>query len=70
MPVQTWITADETLNTGSITYEISRNSGTTFTTCTKDSLTDITSQPSGNNLVLRVTITGEAELNAVAWGCM
>ena len=62
------IEAIKTLGTGTITYYISRNGGTTFTQCTEDAVTDISAQPSGTNIVVKAVITGNAELSAIAWG--
>jgi len=65
---QAVIEAIESLGTGSITYYISRDGGTTFTACTLDTVTDISAQPSGTSIVLKAVISGNAELLAVAWG--
>lgn len=65
-PTTALITADETLGTGSITYSVSRNNGTTWTTCTKETVTSISSQPTGTQLKWKAAITGNAELNAIA----
>lgn len=62
------VEAIETLGTGSITYYISRDGGTTFMACTLDAVTDISAQPSGTSIVLKAVISGNAELLAVAWG--
>ena len=58
--------ADETLGTGAITYYVSRDNGTTWTVCTKETVTSISSQPSGTQLKWKAVITGNAELNAIA----
>ena len=50
VPRQAWLTADKVLNTHTITYYISRNAGVNFTRITKDTLTDISSQPSGTSI--------------------
>jgi hypothetical protein len=65
-PTEALVTADETLGTGSITYYVSRDNGTTWTTCPKETVTSISSQPSGTQLKWKVAITGNAELNAIA----
>lgn len=62
------VEAVENLGSGAIDYYISRDDGTTFTQIQLDTPTDITTQPSGINVVLKVAITGGAELLAVAWG--
>ena len=59
----------QNLVTGTITYYISRDGGTTFTQCTLDAVIDIsTTQPNGTSIVLKAVITGNAELLAIAWG--
>lgn len=55
--------------TGSVKIEVSRDSGTTFTEVVFDSLTSISTQPSGTAMVCRLTLTGEVVLKNVAWGC-
>jgi hypothetical protein len=40
----------------------------TYTTCIKNNLVDISSQPSGTSIKLKTVISGNASLNAVAWG--
>lgn len=65
-PVEAMVMADETLGTGSITYSVSRDNGTTWTQCAKETVTSISSQPSGTQLKWKAAITGNAELNAIA----
>ncbi|ATF11143.1 carbohydrate-binding protein [Brevibacillus brevis X23] len=60
------IVGDETVNGGSIKYQASRDSGNTWTDVPAQTLTDISSQPVGTQLVVKAIITGNAELNA--WG--
>lgn len=60
------IIAEETLGTGSIAYSVSRDNGTTWTSVTKDTVTDISSQPSGTQMKWKAVITGDAELDAIA----
>jgi hypothetical protein len=67
-PTDAFITVEETLNTGAIAYAISRDNGATYTTATKDVLADISAQPAGTTIVTKAEITGDAELNAIAWG--
>ena len=66
VPAEAIVTADETLGTGSITYYVSRDNGTTWTSCAKDTVTNISAQPSGVQLKWKAVITGNAELNAIA----
>ncbi len=65
-PSEAIVIADETLNTGSITYSVSRDNGTTWTTCTKETMCSISAQPSGTQVKWKAVITGDAELNAIA----
>lgn len=65
-PTEAMVIADETLYTGTITYSVSRDNGTTWTQCTKETVTSISSQPSGTQVRWRAVITGNAELNAIA----
>jgi hypothetical protein len=65
-PAEAIVIADETLNTGAITYYVSRDSGTTWTQCTKETLTSISSQPTGTQLKWKAVISGDAELNSIA----
>ena len=45
-------------STDTFTCYISRDGGTTFTAVAEDTLVDITSQPSGSSLVVKVVVTG------------
>ncbi len=65
-PKEAMVIADETLNTGSISYYVSRDNGTTWTSCPKETVTSISSQPSGTQLKWKAVINGNAELNAIA----
>ena len=65
-PSQAIVMSDATLNSGTITYSVSRDNGTTWTTCTKETSCSISSQPSGTNLKWKAVITSDAELNAIA----
>jgi F5/8 type C domain. len=70
VPVSAWITADKEA-TGALTFYISRDGGTTFTECTLDDLTDISAQPNGSSVVVKVAFDGTSEiaqLNGIAWG--
>ena len=65
-PSEALVIADETLNTGSVVYYVSRNNGSNWTACTKETVCSISGQPSGTQLKWKAVVTGEAELNAVA----
>ena len=64
-PTEAMIVADETLGTGSIAYYVSRDNGTTWTACTKETVTNISAQPTGTQLKWKAVITGNAELNSI-----
>lgn len=69
IPVSTYVVADYTLSTGTIVFSISRDGGTTFLNCSLGVLTDISTEPSGSNIILKVVITGsDVTLNAVGYG--
>jgi hypothetical protein len=69
IPISAYITSDEALNSaGTITYYISRDNGGSFVQCTKDTLVDISSEPSGTFIVCKVVMTADAILKAIAWG--
>jgi len=65
-PKEAMVIADETLNTGTITYSVSRDNGTTWTQCAKDTVCNIQSQPSGTQVRWKAVITGNSELEAIA----
>lgn len=67
---QAIIEAEQTLGSGSITYSISRDNGATFTEINVDTLTDISAQPSGTEIVLKAVLTGDAQLLGIAWGSL
>lgn len=52
----------------SIKMEVSRNNGTNFTEVQNDTLTDISSQPAGASVIVRVTLTGKMKFRNIAWG--
>lgn len=54
--------ADVTLNSGTATYYASTDGGSTWTTIALADLARIVSVPSGSQLVARVVLTGDAEL--------
>lgn len=65
-PKEVIVIADETPGTGSITYQVSRDNGTNWTACAKDTVCNIDSQPSGTQIRWKASITGNAELEGVA----
>ncbi|MBI4115398.1 MAG: LamG domain-containing protein [Candidatus Omnitrophica bacterium] len=65
-PKEAMVIASETLNTGTITYSVSRDNGTTWTPCTKETVCNISSQPSGTQIKWKAAITGNAELESIA----
>ena len=66
VPSEAMVIADETLGAGTITYYVSRDGGTSWTQCNKETVTNISSQPSGTQVAWKAVITGNAELNAIA----
>ena len=66
VPTEAIVIADETLGTGTITYYVSRDNGITWTSCAKETVTNISTQPSGTQLRWKAVITGNAALNAIA----
>lgn len=70
-PSKGYLTADEELGSGgSFAYHLSRDDGTTWTSATKDTLADISAQPSGTSLRLKAVSSGANtnKLKAIAWG--
>lgn len=69
VPSKVFLVVDETLNTGTITYEASRDNGVSWKSIEKEKLLDVSDQPNGTKLVLRATITGNALLHswALSW---
>lgn len=64
-----WAVADwENVDGGSVELAISRNNGTTYTVLTNDTLTSISGQTAGLNMILRITLTGKLRLKNLAWG--
>lgn len=64
-----WVYGDYTLNGGSIEFAVSRDGGTTYTVLTHNRTIDISSQPAGTSMIMRVTMTGAVVFNNIAWGC-
>lgn len=65
-PTEAMIISDETLNTGSITYYVSRDNGITWTLCPQGAVVNIATQPTGTQLKWKAVINGNAELNGIA----
>ncbi len=65
-PTEAIVIADEVLNGGTITYYVSRDNGTTWTSCAKETLCSISGQPSGTQLKWKAVLTDAAELNAIS----
>ncbi|MGG4492758.1 discoidin domain-containing protein [Brevibacillus reuszeri] len=63
-PSKIVIVGDEVVAGGKIEYHASRDGGNTWTVVPAETLTDISSQPVGTELVVKATIHGNAELNA------
>ena len=68
VPSKIFISADETLESRKvITYYASRDGGTTWTACVKDILTDISSQPSGTSIKVKVNVSGGTSSTLKSW---
>lgn len=65
-PSEAIVIGSQTLGTGSITYYVSRNNGTNWTQCTNEQVCNLSSQPSGTQIRWKASITGNAELDAIA----
>ena len=65
-PKEAMVIADEILNTGSIAYSVSRDNGVTWTSCPKESVVNLNSQPQGTQLRWKAVIAGDAQLKAIA----
>ncbi len=65
-PTEAMVIADEALNTGGIAYSVSRDNGVTWTSCPKDTVVNINSQPSGTQVRWKSVISGDAQLKAMA----
>ena len=58
----------ESVENSTLKMEVSRDGGTTWTTLTLGELTDISSQPTGTSMIIRLTVTGKLKLKNIAWG--
>ena len=56
-------------DTGNVTYEVSRDGGTTWTAASKNIETDISAQPSGTSMILKATIPAGEKIDnwALLW---
>ena len=65
-----WIYVDIPLRfaDSSVKFEISRDNGTTWTELVHNTVTSITSQPAGTQIVYRVTLTNLVDFANLAWG--
>jgi hypothetical protein len=69
VPTKAYIISDVELHTGNINFYFSRDGGTTYTKIINlELLTDISTQPSGSNIILKVEIIGDAILNMIGYG--
>lgn len=70
VPKTLLLVVDHTLNSGQITYEVSRDGGMTWTQVAPEQTISLSAQPNGTSLMVRARITGDAVLNAWAysWG--
>ena len=55
-------------SSASVKFEISRDNGTTWTELAHNTVTSISSQPAGVQVIYRVTLTGQLLLHNLAWG--
>jgi hypothetical protein len=65
-PKEVIVIPDETPGTGSFTYYVSRNNGTNWTQCSKETAVSLAGQPSGTQVRWKAVISGDAELNGIA----
>lgn len=65
-----WCLVDwENIESGSITVELSRNNGTTYTPLNiNGNITSLSSQTTGVNMIVKVTMTGKLRFKNIAWG--
>ena len=66
VPTQVMIIPSEVLNTGTITYSISRDNGITWTVCPGSTVVDISAQPSGTQVRWKAVLTNDSKLSAIA----
>lgn len=66
VPAKVYATV-ETAGAGTLSVEISRDGGTTWTSGSPESLIDVSAQPSGSSLAVRLTFAGYS-VRGVAWG--
>lgn len=64
-----WVYIDSVAGTGgSVQAQISRDSGTTWTTIANNTIVSIDTQPAGVAVMLKVTLSGAITLKNIAWG--
>lgn len=66
---EAWVYVDfDNIHNGGVIISISRDNGATFTDVSNRTLTSISSQPAGQNIVIRLTLVGDLRLKNIAWG--
>jgi Neuraminidase (sialidase) len=67
-----YVMADEIITSGTVAYSVSRDNGSTWTAATKDTLVDVSAQPSGTSCRVKAVTSSVAadaiKLNAWAFG--
>lgn len=67
-PSKGFLSADDIANGATLTYYLSRDNGTTWTTATKDTLVNLSGQPSGTQLKIMLVTSGGTTLPQIrAW---
>jgi len=67
-PSKMYVTAKDTPNGGSVTYYVSRDGGSTWTAATKDTLVDVSAQPSGTSCKVKAVTAAHTAITTVdAW---
>lgn len=67
-PVRIFFVAEDQLNSGSITYYVSRDDGATWSEISSGALLDVSGQPSGSSVRAKAIISGDAEILGWGWG--
>jgi Neuraminidase (sialidase) len=72
VPEKMFVVADETITSGTVAYSVSRDNGSTWTAATKDTLIDVSAQPSGSACRIKAVTSAVAAdaitINAWAFG--